>query len=189
MNDDEARKRKFARIILAYPFALAIIGIIVNALAFGVEPAVIAEPQPSVITSLGVSAVLLLCNHTWLMTSTELTRLKYDMHATPEEWETSGHDKHTISAEGLQELERRHNAHRNATENVVYFVLLAALISIVSPPPWLAETWILGFALGRLGHTFSYLTGRDGLRGISMSVSLISLCGMATYLAICLVFL
>jgi hypothetical protein len=37
-----------------------------------------------------------------------------------------------------------------------------------------------------LGHTFSYLTGRDSLRGIFMSISLASLYGLASYLIVCL---
>jgi len=187
MTEDITRKKKFTRIILAYPFALILIGTLANLLLFGVSPAVIATPQLELIASLIFSAILLLANHTWLMTSTELTRLKYNMHATPEEWETSGHVKADVATEGLQELERHHNAHTNATENTVYFVFLALLVSIVSPITLAAHVWIIGFAIGRLGHTFSYLTGRDGLRGLFMSVSLISLYGLASYLLISLI--
>lgn len=182
MMQDEKRKIKFARIILAYPFALIAIGMLVNFLLFGVKSAVISLPSFAIIVALVWSAVLLLANHTWLMTSTELTRLKYNMHATPEEWEASGHAQSGVSEKGLRELERRHNAHRNATENVVYFVFLALLVSVVSPVTIAAQVWIVGFAFGRLGHTFSYLTSRDGLRGIFMSVSLLSLYGLASYL-------
>ena len=181
-----SRKTKFTRIILAYPFALILTGILVNLLLFGVTPAIVSIPEPVLIQTLAVSALLLLGNHTWLMTSTELTRLKYDMHATPEEWEASGNSRGDVSAEGVRELERHHNAHRNATENVVYFVFLAILISMVSPVVLAANAWVLGFALGRLGHSLSYLSGRDGLRGISMSVSLVSLYGLASYLVISL---
>jgi uncharacterized membrane protein YecN with MAPEG domain len=178
----EKRKRKIANIVLAYPFALIAIGLLVNFLLFGVTPAVISMPSFAIIVVLVCAATLLLANHTWLMTSTELTRLKYNMHATPEEWETSGHSRADTSDEGLRELERQHNAHGNATENVVYFVFLALLISVVSPVTIAAQVWIVGFAFGRLGHTFSYLTGRDGLRGIFMSVSLLSLYGLVSYL-------
>lgn len=186
MDARASRKTKFARIILAYPLALILAGILVNTLLFGVSPAIVSTPEPMLISSLTVSALLLLCNHTWLMTSTELTRLKYEMYATPEEWEASSQSRGDVSAEGVQELERHHNAHTNATENAVYFVFLAILISMVSPVILAAQVWLLGFAIGRLGHTFSYLTGRDGLRGISMSVSLVSLYGLASYLAISL---
>jgi uncharacterized MAPEG superfamily protein len=184
MTNAADKKRKFARIIIAYPFALTLIGLAANLLIFGVNPATIAMPSQTLITALVLSAVMILINHSWLMTSTELTRLKYDMHATPEEWAASKHNKSDVSSKGLQELERRHNAHGNATENTVYFALLAVLIVVVSPVEIMAQVWLFGFAIGRLGHTFSYLSGRDGLRGIFMSLSLVSLFGLASYLLI-----
>ena len=187
MTDDKNNKVKFKRIILAYPIALVLIGLAANLFVFGVESATIAMPSVAVIAALILSAVLLLINHTWLMTTTELTRLKYNMHATPEEWDASENVKDDVSQEGVQELERRHNAHNNATENTVHFVLLALLACIVSPVVLMAQVWFLGFAVGRLGHTFSYLSGRDGLRGIFMSVSLISLFGLSSYLLLSLV--
>ncbi len=185
--DDKYKKRKFTLIILAYPFVLVLVGLAANLLIFGIDVAIIAMPSNEVIAALILSAVLLLANHTWLMTSTELTRLKYNMHATPEEWETSEYVKAEVSLKGLQELERRHNAHGNATENIVHFVLLAVLICVVSPVTIMAQVWFLSFAVSRLGHTFSYLSGRDDLRGIFMSVSLVSLYGLASYLLLSLV--
>ena len=187
MSQDEKRKKKFAKIVLAYPFALILIGLAMNFLLFGVQPAAVALPTLAIIAALASSAILLLANHTWLMTSTELVRLQHNMHATPEEWNESEHSITDVSNEGLRELERRHNAHRNATENVVHFVFLAMLVSIISPVTIAAQVWIVGFAIGRLGHTFSYLTGRDGARGLFMSVSLVSLYGLASYLVISLI--
>lgn len=186
MSEGQRNKRKFARIIVAYPFVLALVGLAANVLIFGINPATIALPPYGLVVALVFGAVMLLINHTWLMTSTELTRLKYNMHATPEEWEASEFAKSETSQEGLQELERRHNAHNNATENTVYFVLLASLVSVVSPVVIAAQVWVLGFAIGRLGHAFSYLSGHDGLRGIFMSISLISLYGLASYLLVSL---
>ncbi len=184
MDADASRRAKFTRIILAYPFALLTAGILVNLLLFGVTPAIVALPEPAVVVALSISAVLLLGNHTWLMTSTELTRLKYNMHATPEEWAASDYAREDVSTKGQQELERHHNAHRNTTENVVYFGILAALVSITSPVALAVQVWGLGFAIGRIGHSFSYLAGLDGLRGIAMSISLASLYGLASYLVI-----
>ncbi|SMX28578.1 MAPEG family protein [Pelagimonas phthalicica] len=181
MPDNVNRKKKFQRIIIVYPFALIVIGLLINFLAFGIAPAEIALPDQIGVAALAMSAVLLLGNHTWLMTSTELARLQHDLHATPEEWHEAGLDKEKASQIGLQELERRHNAHRNATENTVYFAIFAGLLSLISPAPLAAAFWMLAFAIGRLGHTFSYLTGRDSLRGIFMSLSLTSLYGMASY--------
>jgi uncharacterized membrane protein YecN with MAPEG domain len=185
--EDKNNKRKFTRIILAYPFALVLVGLAVNLFVFGIDHATIAIPSYRVIAALIFSSVILLVNHTWLMTGTELTRLKYNMHATPEEWEASEYVKADVSLKGLEELERRHKAHGNATENVVHFVLLAVLVSVVSPVAIMAQVWFVSFAVARLGHTFSYLSGRDGLRGIFMSLSLVSLYGLASYLLLSLV--
>jgi len=187
MGPEESRKTRFANIILAYPLALIAIALTANALMFGVNPASVSLPSTAVVGALTISALLLLVNHTWLMTSTELTRLRYNIHATPEEWDASAHRPSDVSDEGFRELERRHNAHRNATENTVYFVLLAFLVSVVSPVVVAAQVWIIGFAAGRLAHSLSYLSGKDGVRGVAMSVSLVSLYGLATYLAISLI--
>ena len=121
------------------------------------------------------------------MTSTELTRLRFEMHATPEEWATSGHQLSNVPDQGWQELERRKNAHANATENTVHFVLLACLMAIVTPTTEAAVVWTLGFPIGRLGHAWAYLSGNDNVRGLFMSLSLLSLYGQASYLAVSLV--
>ena len=42
--------------------------------------------------------------------------------------------------------------------------------------------WGLGFPLGRLGHSWGYLYGKDGIRGLFMTISLLSQLGMVTYL-------
>lgn len=186
MSSDAQRQRKFTAIILAYPLALILIAVLLNVFVFGVDPAVIALPSRGILVALVISAVALLANHTWLMTSTELTRLKYKLHATPEEWAASEQPRPDASDAGVQELERHHNAHTNATENTVYFAVLALLISVASPVTLAAQVWIIGFAAGRCGHALSYLSGRDGLRGIFMSVSLTSLYGLASYLALSL---
>lgn len=186
MTAEQQRKEKFRKIIITYPFALLAISLAANALLFGIAPTVPALPPTSVIAALVIAALLLLLNHSWLMTSTELTRLKFNMHATPEEWDASEHSPKDVTPQARQELERHHNAHRNATENTVYFVFLALLISMVSPVVIAAQIWIVGFALGRLGHMFCFLTGKDGARGIFMSISLTSLYGMASYLAVSL---
>jgi len=184
MKNKEASKQKFVTIITAYPFVLLIIAIIANLFVFGVRPIDVALPSIKYISALTISAVLLVINHTWLMTSTELTRLKYGIKSTPEEWDASENQPENISKEGMREFMRRQNAHRNATENTVHFVLLAFIISFVSPTPLAEQIWIFGFAIGRLGHTFSYLHGWDGARGLFMSLNLIAMYGLASYLAI-----
>lgn len=88
--------------------------------------------------------------------------------------------------QGRQELERRHNAHRNTTENTVYFILLAFIFSLISPSPLAAQIWLIGFAGARLGYTFSYLSAMSGARGVFMSLSLLCIYGLASYLVMSL---
>lgn len=187
MAPAEDNKAKFRAIIIAYPAVLIAIAVALNLLLFGVEPAIVGLPGKPVIAALVIAALLLVINHTALMTTTELTRLKYDLKATPEEWAASDHNRADVTVEAKTELERQHNAHRNATENTVYFAMLAVTLCLISPVQIAAQVWIIGFALGRLGHGFAYLTGRDGLRGLCMSVSLIALYGMGSYLALALI--
>ncbi len=184
---NEPRKRRVQLIVLAYPFALLLISTALNLFVFGVKPPILALPSAEIYVALVIAVVLLIINHTWLMTTTELTRLRFNMFATPEEWAASKFSRQEASQTGLEELERRHNAHRNTTENVVYFVILALLLAMASPTTLAAYVWIIGFAAARLGYTFSYLVGNDDIRGLFMSLSLISVYGMASYMAISLI--
>lgn len=185
MDSAQIERRQRARFfILAYPFALIAICLLLNFLLFGIQPIAIALPSKPMIMALVIAAVLLLANHTWLMTTTELTRAKFGMYATPEEWQASGKKREDAAAKGLEELERRHNAHRNSTENTVYFGLLAFVFSVTSPAATAAFVWIAGFGVARLGYSYSYLAGKDGLRGLFMSLSLLCLYGIASYVAV-----
>ena len=136
------------------------------------------------ILALIIAAVLLVINHTWLMTTTELTRVKYKMYATPEEWAKNGIRQQDAPEEGLRELERRHNAHRNTTENAIYFFFLALVFVLISPTTLAAQVWIVAFPIARLGYTYSYLTGKVEARGLFMSLNLVAIYGIASYLAI-----
>lgn len=186
LSDTQSKKRKVAVIILAYPNALVAVSLAINLFALGIRPALVALPSTDVLLALSLSVILLLITHTGLMTSTELTRLRHDMKATPEEWAASKTTRADILEIGWHELERHHNAHRNATENIVYFPLLALVFCLISPGSLAAWVWILGFALGRFGHASAYLMGWDGLRGVFMSVSLTALYGMAGYVLLAL---
>lgn len=186
MTDREKRVRKFSRIIIAYPVALIAIGLCVNMLVFGVTPPVLALPSREVLTALIVSGALLVLNHTWLMTATELTRLRHTMYATHEEWAQNGVRKEDVDAQGWIDLERHHNAHRNATENTVYFAFLALIVCLTSPPALMAQVWLICFALARLGYTLGALRPMAGLRQAAMSFSLLALYGLASYLALSL---
>ena len=181
---NDLRKVRIRRLVLGYPLALIAAATLANYLLLGVAPLTVALPSPAVITALAICGTLLLLNHTWLMTSTELTRLNHDLSATPEEWRNSGRSRANASRQGEEELERRHNAHRNTTENVVYFAILALPFAFASPPPLTALVWIISFGAARLGYTYCYLTANTAGRGVFMSASLLALYGMAGYLVL-----
>ncbi|ASM75448.1 MAPEG family protein (plasmid) [Pseudosulfitobacter pseudonitzschiae] len=183
MRSTEPRKRRVAMIIIGYPVALLIAAIAVNLVLIGVQPVVVALPSEGAVGALAITFALLVANHAWLMTSTELTRLRFDLSATPEERAARGREGAVIPAHASDELERRHNAHRNTTENVVCFLCPALLLAFVSPPAAVLYLWSIGFALARLGYTWSYLAGRTGARGLCMSLSLLTLFGVTSYLA------
>ena len=149
---------------------------------FGVNPAFVALPSIDSIRALVVAVILLITNPTWLMPTTELTRVRFKMFATPEEWIASGTNRKNVSEEGTYELERHHNTHRNTTENTVYYVLLSIIIIFVSPTTLSAQVWLIVFPVARIGYTYSYLKGNDNARGLFMSLCLLSMYGMASYL-------
>jgi uncharacterized membrane protein YecN with MAPEG domain len=179
MTASQKRIRKFSFIIQAYPIVLILISLGLNVYVFGVQPVAVAQPSFVVVFALAVSALLLVFNHTWLMTATELTRLRYNMYASHEEWGENDARKEDVAASGWIELDRHHSAHRNATENTVTFVLVALVFAAISPSVLAAEVWFVGFAVARLGYTYSALRGKSGLRGIFMSLSLLALYGLA----------
>lgn len=181
------RQQRTMVIVKTYPIGVLMIAVALNQFVFGVNSLTVALPSIECIYALVISAVLLTINHTWIMTTTELTRIRFNLFSTPEEWTASGTSPEDASEEGLRELERRHNAHRNTTENTTYFILLALMFVLVSPTSVAAQTWIVGFAVARLGYTYSYLAGKDNARGLFMSLSLLAMYGMASYLLISLV--
>lgn len=182
MTDEPRTTSRTAKIVIAYPFIVLLVGTALNFLAFGVHPTVVALPTTESISCLVISAALLVGNHSWLMTTTAIARSRFGIHATPEEWARSGARREDAPAEGLREVERRLNAHRNTTENTIYFVLLAPMFILVSPPLLAVQAWTIGFAASRLGYTYSYLYGKDGLRGVFMSLGLLATYGMVSYL-------
>ncbi len=174
-------------IVKSYPLGVLLIGAVLNLFVFGVNPVAVSLPSAESIHALVIAAVLLVINHSWLMTTTELTRVRFKMFATPEEWAASGSSQQDAPEEGLRELERRHNTHRNTTENTIYFILLAFVFVLVSPTILAAQAWIIGYAVARLGYTFSYLAGNDNARGLFMSLSLLAIYGIASYLVMSLI--
>jgi hypothetical protein len=167
--------------IKAYPFGVLVLAIIANFM-FGIEPIQILIPSNEIIGLLSSSAIILVINHSWIMTVTELTRNRFKIFSSPEEWSSSEYNKSDISEKGNFEIERCLNTHRNTTENVVYYVLFSVIFSFVSPNQITAWVWLLMFPISRLGYTYSYFTGNDNVRGVFMSLTLLSMYGMASYL-------
>jgi uncharacterized membrane protein YecN with MAPEG domain len=172
-------------IIKLYPWVLLIVAVSLNYL-FDTMPLMVQIPSLELITLISCSAFVLVANHTWIMTVTELTRNRHKVFATPEEWIASGRLKSDITKKAEFEIERCLNTHRNTTENVVYYILLLFVFSLVSPNPIAAWVWILMFPISRVGYSYSYFSGKDNSRGVFMSLSLLSMYGMASYLAVAL---
>ncbi|BFM13086.1 hypothetical protein R50072_32390 [Simiduia litorea] len=168
-------------IIKIYPFGVLLLSVVL-CFTFGVEPSHAALPSQELLRILTVAAVILVLNHSWIMTATELTRHKYKVYASPEEWKTHGVKKTDVSDEGMLEIERHLNTHRNTTENSLYYIFLAFIFSLTSPSLLAAWVWLLLFPIARLGYTYSYFAGNDNLRGVFMSLTLLSSFGMASYL-------
>ena len=183
-NNTEAMQRQLRTMLMVkgYPIAVLLVSVVLNGFVFGIGQIDVSLPSTECVHALIIAAALLIINHTWLMTSTELTRVRFNLFATPEERSASGTSQEDAPEEGLQELDRRHNAHRNTTENTIYFILLAFIFVLVSPTTVAAQVWIIGYSLARLGFTFSYLTGRNSARGLFMTLSLLPVYGMASYL-------
>ncbi len=183
-NELDKKQRRFTGIVLIYPFAILVVGLLLNFFVLGINPYVASLPSDEVIRSLIIAVVLLVINHTWLMTSTELVRVRFKMYSTPEEWAISGTNEKDAPELGVRELKRRHDAHNNTTENVVYFLPLSLIYSISSPTVIAVQLWVIGFAIARLGFTYCYLSGKDDIRGLFMTLALLAMYGMASNLLI-----
>jgi len=185
-TEEKINLPKIYTILLAYPIVLLLIGFLLNHFLFKITPYVIALPSEEHISAFVIATVLLTINHTWIMTATEIVRAKFKIHSTPEEWERSGCIEDQVLVEGVKELKRCHDTHLNTTENSVYFGLLAIPFIFVSPPTLVTFIWLVGYGVARLGYTYSFLYGKDGARGLFMSLGLLAIYGMASYLAVCL---
>ncbi len=183
-GDQKAPMPSVRKIVIAYPFILAIIAVFINSVFLDVGPIKVELPTISSLAAASIAAAILVINHSWIMTKTELTRIDYGIATATEDVSETRVLVDQAGRDAKIALGRAHRTHQNATENTVYFSLLAPLLLLSSPselPIWL---WFLGFSLGRLGHSVGYLTAHTALRGFAMSVSLVSLYGMASYLLI-----
>lgn len=188
LNTEEMKRQKRTMsIVVIYQIVVILLSVALNIFVFEVHPFVVTLPSNELFQTLIIATVLLVLNHTWLMTATELTRVRFKMYSTPEEWLASGTNREDATKKGISELERHHSTHQNTTENVVYYVLLALIFVFSSPPTIVATVWLVGFAVARLGYTYSYLYGKDNARGLFMSLSLLAMYGLASYLVMSLI--
>ncbi len=88
-TEEKKRQWRTMTMVKAYPLGLLLIGIVLNLFVFGVNPSAVDLPSAECIRALVIAAVLLVINHTWIMTTTELTRVRFKMYSTPEEWAAS----------------------------------------------------------------------------------------------------
>jgi len=188
LNTEEMKRQKRTMsIVVIYRIVVILLSVALNIFVFEVHPFVVTLPSNELFQTLIIATVLLVLNHTWLMTATELTRVRFKMYSTPEEWLASGTNRGDATKKGISELERHHSTHQNTKENVVYYVLLALIFVFSSPPTIVATVWLVGFAVARLGYTYSYLYGKDNARGLFMSLSLLAVYGLASYLVMSLI--
>jgi len=187
MKVEEVAQKKSYWIIKAYPFGVLMLAIALNFM-FGIESIQISNPSKELLGLISCAAIILVINHSWIMTVTELTRNRYKVFASPEEWVSSGYKKLDVTEKGSFEIERCLNTHRNTTENIVYYILFLFIFSFVTPSQLAAWVWVLVFPVSRLGYTYSYFTGNDNMRGIFMSLTLLSVYGIASYLAFSFLF-
>ncbi len=184
MTDLDAKQSKAMKMVVAYPFCVLLIAVLINLFVLDVKPFAVSLPDSDSLWAIALAGIAFCINHTWLMTVTETTRVRYRMYATPEEWEASGTNRKDVPDFAIRELERAHNAHRNTTENTIDYLVLLLPFLFSSAAMNAVYFWVIGFALARLGYTYSYLKGRDNMRGVFMSLGLIAMYGIASHLVI-----
>ena len=187
MKAEEIAQKNSYWIIKVYPFGVLALALILNFM-FGIEPIQISNPSKELFGLVSFAAIILAINHSWIMTVTELTRNRYKIFASPEEWISNDCKKLDVTEKGSFEIERCLNTHRNTTENIVYYILFVFAFSFVTPSQLAAWAWLLVFPISCLGYTYSYFTGNDNTRGIFMSLTLLSVYGIASYLALSFLF-
>ena len=183
MSLEAQQKTNSGLIIKLYPFGVLLVSLVLT-FFLGQTSFEVSLPSIDLWKILSLAAVILVVNHSWIMTQTELTRQRFKIFATPEEWRDSGKSKASITEEGQFEIDRTLNAHRNTTENTLYYIFLAVVFSFTSPSLLAATIWLLLYPIARLGYTYSYFAGKDGVRGIFMSLALLSMYGLSASLLI-----
>lgn len=175
---DSSDQKKFYAAIVGYPIVVALIAL---ALSFFALPSLVAGsgwPENTVLVAFALATGLLIVNHIWIITATELARLRHGIYVVPEEIPSEKKAAYAPSAEGQADVARCHNIHRNTTENVVYFFPLAIAVWIAAPQLTESAIWMVTFAVARLGYTFSYLRANTALRSVCMTANLLAVFGL-----------
>jgi len=137
-------------IIKVYPFGMLVFAIVLNFI-FGIDSIQISNPSRELLGVISFAAIILVINHSWIMTVTELTRNRYKIFASPEERILSGYDKLDVTRKGSFEIERCLNTHRNTTENIVYYILfLFCFLCITQPISSVGMEFSFSFVTPRL---------------------------------------
>ena len=89
MSDHSSRTNHCTWLIKAYPFALLLLSCLLN-WALGLVTIEISLPSNALFGAALLASSLLVINHSWIMTETELARTRLQIFATPEEWQASG---------------------------------------------------------------------------------------------------
>lgn len=176
---DASDQKKFYAAIVGYPIVVALIAL---ALSLYVLPTLVSGtswPENTVLIAIALATGLLIVNHSWIITATELARLKHGIYVVPEEIPSEKQATYAPSSEGQADVARCHNIHRNTTENVVYIFPLAIAIWLAAPQLTESAIWIVTFAVARLGYTYSYLRANTALRSVCMTASLLAMFGLS----------
>lgn len=173
---------KFYLAIVGYPIVVAGVALLINRYALPAAVQNALWPEQMLLLAFAFSTGLLWLNHCWIMTATELARLKHGIYVVPEEVPPAEQATYAPSPDGMADVGRCQNIHRNTTENSVYFFPLAIGLLLV---PVLDKTevggaafWFGAYALARLGYTFAYLRAKTGLRSLCMTVTLLANFGL-----------
>ena len=88
--EPDSRRQGVSKIVIAYPFGVLAIALAINLLCFEISGFEASIPGQLSLSAFALAAIVFCLNHSWLMTATELTRVRYHMYATPEEWKANG---------------------------------------------------------------------------------------------------
>ena len=78
LNTEEMKRQKRTMsIVVVYQIVVILLSVALNIFVFEVHPFVVTLPSNELFQTLIIATVLLVLNHTWLMTATELTRARF----------------------------------------------------------------------------------------------------------------